>query len=119
MKNGNDDVLSQELRQNFSAMREIMEKESNQKKRKDAASTTADKDLQRKKYNVAVSTALAVEDELSRLRNGIAELEALLALQEGGELHIFPLLPAIVPCDGVRGCEGEDADKFDGKMVPG
>lgn len=119
MKNGNDDVLSQELRHNFSAMREIMEKESNQKKRKDASSMTAVDDLQSKKYNVAVSTALAVEDELSRLRNGIAELEALLAQQEVAGLHVFPSLPAIVPCDDVRGCEGEKADKFDGKMVPG
>jgi hypothetical protein len=119
MKDGNDDVLSQELRDNFSAMRAIIEQESNEKKRKDASSTTTVKDLQQKKYRVAVSTALAVEDELSRLRNGIAELEALLAQQEGGEFHVFPSLPAIVPCDDGRGFEGEDADKFDGKMVHG
>jgi hypothetical protein len=119
MKDDNADVLSQELRHSFCAMREIMEKESNQKKRKDSSSVTTVEDLQRKKYNVAVSTALAVEDELSRLRNGIAELEALLAQQEGDGLHVFPVLPAIVPCDDVRGCEGKDADKFDGKMVPG
>ena len=119
MEDGNNDVLSQELRHNFNAMREIIEKEDNQKKRKDAPSTTAAKDLQLKKYHVAVETALAVEDEVSRLRKGIAELEALLAQQEGEEAQFFPSLPAIVPSDDLQGCDGEDANKFDGNIVHG
>lgn len=119
MEDGNDDVLSQELRHNFNAMRDIIEQENNQKKRKEGPSTKAVKELQVKKYNVAVETALAVEEEVARLRNGIVELEALLAQQEEGDFQVFPLLPAIVPSDDNRGCEGEDADKFDGNMVHG
>lgn len=119
MKDGDDDdVLSPELRQNFETMRALI-KQDDSKKRKDAPQ---DDDLQAKKYQVAMKIALAVEDEMSRLRNGIAELEALVAQQEGGGFEAFPSLPPVVPSDDDEVevyDEVEEADKLDLKMVHG
>mmetsp|Transcript_3167 Transcript_3167/g.5203 ORF Transcript_3167/g.5203 Transcript_3167/m.5203 type:complete len:147 (-) Transcript_3167:123-563(-) len=120
------DVLSPELRENFDTMRALIRQE---KKRKDAPhdnQEVEDQLLQTKKRQVAVKTALAVEDEMSRLRNGIAELEALLAQQEQGgdfDAGLFHALPPIVPSEEddvaeVGNDEREDK-QLDGKMVHG
>lgn len=93
MKDGDDHVLSSELRENFDTMRDLIKQE---KKRKDAPS---DESFQAKKVQVALKTALAVEEEVLRLRNGIAELEAMLAREEGGEDVTFPALPPVVPSE--------------------
>jgi len=81
----NDDVLPPELRENFNKIRALLKQENISKKRTTPSMADDSKDLQAKKQKVAVETALAVEDEMSRLRNGIAELEALLAQQENVE----------------------------------
>lgn len=120
-KSSGADVLSPALRENFDTMRSLI---SQEKKRKDAPEAE-DEQLQAKKLQVAVKTALAVEDEMSRLRNGIAELEELLVQQEGGgaeHIRAFPSLPPIVPDDEMmedgRG-EAAESSKLDGKMVHG
>jgi hypothetical protein len=113
-----NDVLSPELRLHFRTMRRLIQQEEDaQRKRKDAPHQQLE-ELQLKKHQTAVKTALAVDDELSRLRNGIAELETLLAQQEGRDIiHEFPSLPPIVVSDQDDNL-GENADnKFDGKMV--
>jgi len=57
-------------------------------------------ELEAKKLQLAIKTAVAVENEMARLRNGIAELEALLEAQEaGGEVLEFPSLAPVVPSD--------------------
>lgn len=114
------DVLSPELRLHFHNMRRLIQQEEDaQKKRKDAPHQQQLEELQLKKHQTAVKTALAVDDELSRLRNGIAELETLLAQQEGRDIiHAFPSLPPIVVSDQVDNNLGENAEnKFDGNMV--
>lgn len=114
------DVLSPELRLHFHNMRRLIQQEEDaQKKRKDAPHQQQLEELQLKKHQTAVKTALAVDDELSRLRNGIAELETLLAQQEGRDMiHAFPSLPPIVVSDQVDNNLGENAEnKFDGNMV--
>lgn len=67
------------------------------------------RELQKQKFDLAVATAISVEGEISRLANGIAELEALLRSQEddsaamGHGAHMpdaaFPFLPLVVPPD--------------------
>mmetsp|Transcript_21647 Transcript_21647/g.24664 ORF Transcript_21647/g.24664 Transcript_21647/m.24664 type:complete len:100 (+) Transcript_21647:103-402(+) len=79
---GNDDVLSPQLKENFNKIRAIMKQEKISKRRTTPSMVDDCKDLQTKKQKIALETALAVEDEMSRLRNGIAELEALLAQHE-------------------------------------
>lgn len=64
---GDDDVLSQELKNNFDAVRTLLSSSSQQS---EAAETMATK------------TAMQAHEEISRLQNGIAELEALLKQQE-------------------------------------
>lgn len=123
-KGGEDDVLSPELRDNFETMRTLIRQEKKRKADKTVEDIAGDEQLQAKKLQVAVKTAVAVEDEMSRLRNGIAELEALLAQQGNGEDHeagMFPALPAIVPSDEGNAVEVEDDDQqhIDGKMVHG
>jgi len=76
------------------------------------------RELQKQKFDLAVATAISVEGEISRLANGIAELEALLrsqeedtaavaahgAQQQQQQQHMmpgaaFPFLPLVVPLD--------------------
>jgi hypothetical protein len=122
MQDGHDDndVLSPELRQHFNTMRRLIQQEEDaQKKRKDAPHQQLE-ELQLKKHQTAVETALAMDNELSRLRNGIAELEALLAQQEGRSIiHEFPSLPPIVVSDEVENFEEKAESKVDGKMIHG
>eukprot|EP00565_Helicotheca_tamesis_P005007 CAMPEP_0185725438 /NCGR_PEP_ID=MMETSP1171-20130828/1701_1 /TAXON_ID=374046 /ORGANISM="Helicotheca tamensis, Strain CCMP826" /LENGTH=211 /DNA_ID=CAMNT_0028393573 /DNA_START=885 /DNA_END=1520 /DNA_ORIENTATION=+ len=72
------------------------------------AFVTQRRELQKRKFDLAVATAISVEGEISRLANGIAELEALLRAQEDdaaapGNAHMpdatFPFLPPVVPPD--------------------
>jgi hypothetical protein len=117
-----DDVMSVKLRSNFEALRELSSLEKREEwnlstKRKEKVGDDNDNDddddvkdvdvmHQAKKYRLAVETALAVEDEISRLRNGIAELESLLSFQHHQQHYHhhhhhdlnmkFPSLPPIV-----------------------
>uniref|UniRef100_A0A6V1CPE2 Uncharacterized protein n=1 Tax=Thalassionema nitzschioides TaxID=33649 RepID=A0A6V1CPE2_9STRA len=77
-----DDVLSPKLKENFNKMRELLKKEDKMKKRNNPAEIEERKEAEAKKQRLAMETALAIEDETSRLRKGIAELEALLAQQD-------------------------------------
>ena len=83
---GDDDVLSQELKNNFNAVRDLL-------------SSNNENEAQ----TMAIKAALAAEDEIRRLQNGIAELEALLARQQREEeeqlpplVVAFPSLPPVV-----------------------
>lgn len=87
---GDDDVLSQELKNNFNAVRTLL----------DNNNTTA-------AQNMATKTAIQATEEISRLTNGIAELEALLAQQQEEQQQqqddsiplpvvAFPSLPPVV-----------------------
>jgi hypothetical protein len=80
---GDDDVLSQELKNNFNAVRSLL-------------ATSNEKEAQ----TMATKTAVAAEEEIRRLQNGIAELEALLAQQQHEEqpppVVAFPSLPPVV-----------------------
>ena len=95
---GDDDVLSKELKDNFDAVHHL----KNDGKEEAARA-------------MALKTALAVNDEISRLRNGIAELEALLAqqqqLQDNDDI-VFLSLPANI----VEDDEEKEASKT-GKLV--
>jgi hypothetical protein len=121
MKDGDDNVLSPELRRNFDTIKELVKQEEDAKKRKaDAAEAPAPhEEIHAKKFQVAIETAVAVEDEISRLRNGIAELEALLAREEGeGYLqNPFPSLPPVVPDDWEQEDNRCDSTKGEGGMV--
>mmetsp|Transcript_15905 Transcript_15905/g.23431 ORF Transcript_15905/g.23431 Transcript_15905/m.23431 type:complete len:146 (+) Transcript_15905:2875-3312(+) len=125
---GDGSVLSPELREHFDAMKalnnsrmgerqNVGESNENEKKRKDRSSDSnlpddEHEELETKRLQMATKTALVVEREMSRLQNGIAELEALLEQQEGGarqRLDAFPDLPPVVTVvrdeeeDGVQG----------------
>lgn len=114
-----DNVLPQELRENFENIQALMNSSSkavttseDSKKRKESSSADEDKetnDVEAKKLRMAIKTAIAVENEITRLRNGIAELETLLAEQEGGQVVAFPSLPPVVDAEESLG--GEDNDE--------
>lgn len=55
--------------------------------------------LEEQKIRLAAETAVACENEISRLARGVAELEELVAQQERGEAMSFriPTFPSIVP----------------------
>jgi hypothetical protein len=96
---GDDDVLSKELKDNFNAVRTLKQKDEQAAR------------------EMALKTALAADDAISRLHNGIAELEALLAqeLQQQEQDNawgiVFPSLPPIV----VE--EEEEPESKKGKLV--
>lgn len=57
-------------------------------------------ELENKKIEVALATALTAEEEISRLQSGIAELESLLLQDGDGNCNSdvpFPSLPYLVP----------------------
>lgn len=57
----------------------------------------SNEDIERRKCELAVATAIAVEAEISRLTGGIAELEALLGQNTAGnDAAAFPSLPSIL-----------------------
>ena len=55
--------------------------------------------LEQEKIKLAAETAVACENEISRLARGVAELEELLAQQERGEAMSvrIPTSPSIIP----------------------
>jgi len=122
-----DSVLSDEVRANFEAIQSIVRAQSRLKKENvisvfelsehahghkrsmgeggcpgedDVAFACKPdiQDLESRKRALAVTTAVALQNEISRLTNGIAELETLL-LQQGNvdpsEIE-FPILPTII-----------------------
>ena len=116
--NTTNSVLPEELQRNFACMRAMVDEGyGNGRKRKDTVTNTASEksmaeedspeevtelektEFESKKLRMAIRTAVAVENEVSRLRNGIIEMEALLARQQGGEVVSFPSLPPVVASD--------------------
>lgn len=104
-------VLPPELKAKFKqirdishAQRQLQEKEGkeNDGKLVDDGETVAS-DLEQRKLRIAVETAVACENEISRLAKGVAELEELLARQEGEAIDpvaiSFPSLPSFIPND--------------------
>ena len=121
----NHGAISDELRQNFEAMKEIWRLAD----RESGADSAVLEELRHKERAQAIETALAVESEIAKWRMGIAELEAMLAAdseeaesalsyheaeqqvsndeQLGGGAHDFPvaairfptLPPFVVPDD--------------------
>jgi hypothetical protein len=124
----NRTVLPDELRENFEVMTSVWRQSLR-------ASGGESKELSRKEREKAVETAIAVDAEINRWQNGIAELEAFLSEQEGrqdysdddydeedaesnhgGHLpqpprnaNVFPLLPPVIPPED----DGEDCDSDD------
>jgi hypothetical protein len=95
------DILSNELREQFEAMKAVWrqakresslsddEEEGGKGNDKDVCETVQHReDLKRKERETAVETALAVDAEIARWQNGIADLEALLAAEEEEDSHI-------------------------------
>lgn len=80
-----DASLPQELQDRFAKVRSLMRLEavandgSNDDHEQDA-------ELKRKQQEAALDTAKAVHDEMTRLQNGIAELEAMYATQQRQQL---------------------------------
>jgi len=73
-KNNGPQVLSQDLRDRFSKVRSLLRQQS-------TAEDTA-VELRQKQEQAALATAQAVQDEVMRLQNGIAELEAMYDQQQ-------------------------------------
>jgi len=71
-------VLSQELRESFESMKAVWRQAGRYNDEESAAS----EELKRKERDQAVETALAIESEVCKWQNGIAELEAMLAAEE-------------------------------------
>jgi hypothetical protein len=84
-------VLSDELREQFESMKTVWR---HAKRASSGESFVQDgllssQELKRKERKTAVETALAVEKEISRWKNGIAELEAMLAAEEDCSLDDY------------------------------
>lgn len=73
--------------------------------------------LESRKRTLAMATSVAVQDEISRMTNGIAELEALLLQQGNGvdpsEIE-FPALPTVIVEDDEE--EGQEKDSRRGEV---
>lgn len=73
--------------------------------------------LESRKRTLAMATSVAVQDEISRMTNGIAELEALLLQQGNGvdpsEIE-FPVLPTVIVEDDAE--EGQAKDSGSGEF---
>ena len=78
--NGSRSVLPPEIRDRFETMKSMWR----QSRRQGQEGSTSDETevLKRKQREMAVETALAVDYEISRLQGGIAELEALLNVED-------------------------------------
>ena len=129
----NDDnnrtALPDELRENFEAMTSVWRQALR-------ASGEEAKDLRRREREKAVETAIAVDAEINRWQNGIAELEALLSEQEGRQDYsddeeeedaesnhgghlpqpqrnafVFPRPPPVIPPeDDGENCDSDDSN---------
>mmetsp|Transcript_28516 Transcript_28516/g.40070 ORF Transcript_28516/g.40070 Transcript_28516/m.40070 type:complete len:174 (+) Transcript_28516:386-907(+) len=135
---GDDDVLSKEIKDNFNAIRSALGNTSPTNSAESSSSSanegspaafatkTEDSSSRKRKSpsqdtteQIAVRTAVAVENEMSRLKSGIAELEALLAATSEVENDIpdlegvsFPSLPPVVP-DDIHDDPDEESDDED------
>lgn len=93
---GHDAILSDELRDQFESMKSIW-RQARRGRNDEGSSSSNDssetrerrvrvrEDLKRKEREVAVETAIKVQNEISTWKNGIADLEALLAAEEEQE----------------------------------
>lgn len=86
--NNNDAILSDDLRDQFETMKSVWRQARRGDVDSDSSSNTTvtRKDLKRKERDTAVETAIKVDNEINQWRNGIADLEALLAAEEESEL---------------------------------
>lgn len=116
---GGNTVLSNELRERFETMQTVW-----RRARRSSGDDVAE--LRRKEQRVALDTAVAIESEMRMWQNGIAELEAMLAEEEGNEDHDyasyeeiqvqpleavrFPSLPPVIPADeeDIDNCDAEE-----------
>lgn len=103
-------ILSHKLKRSFEAVHRIhlsqkrLKIENLEKKLDDDGNGEAnesekeeEEDLDAKKLNAAVAAAVAAESEISKLMNGIEELESILLSQESSEANDelkFPTLPS-------------------------
>ena len=83
---GEDQVLPQEIKDRFSKVRSLLREKATSND-DDAAAA-----LKRKQEAAALEAARAVEEEMARLQNGIAELEAMYAMQQQQQIDQL-LLP--------------------------
>lgn len=94
----NDGILSAELRDQFESMKSIWRQARRGHNEQGSSSSTDSsqtkerrirlrEDLKRKEREVAVETAIKVQNEIATWQNGIADLEALLAAEEEQELN--------------------------------
>lgn len=93
---GNDVVLSAELREQFETMKSIW-RQARRGQDDDRSSSSTDntdtrerrirvcQELRRKEREIAVETAIKVQNEIEKWQNGIADLEDLLAAEEEQE----------------------------------
>lgn len=114
-----DDSMPSSIRKQFETLKNLDDEKQKRKHNDDTTDHTDDDDdesLQQKKRRVAVSTAISVENEVARLRNGIAELEARLFQQQqapaANNEHVallpFPALPPVVAAHVVPDVVVED-----------
>ena len=109
-QNGRTSVLSKDLRERFESVKAV--RRSVQR----STGSSEEEELKRKERGVAAETALAIESEIKMWQNGIAELEAILARENGEEedqeedfeedsnvrprqVIRFPILPPVIPAD--------------------
>ena len=71
---GGEGVLTHELRESFEAMKAIWRQAG-----RDNEDSAANEELKRKMREHAIETALAVDSEVTKWQNGVAELEAMLS----------------------------------------
>merc|ERR1719458_392219 len=98
-----DNVMSPQLRANFEALRKLkqqrdeeglgVEDEGRPKKRNNTGQDATESNSDQAQA-LAVSTFFMMEDEISRMQNAVAELEALLAATRGRrtqqqQTHVF------------------------------
>lgn len=105
--NGRTSVLSKHLKDQFEAMKSLQ-------RTMKRSTRNEEEELKRKERGVALKTAVAIESEITMWQNGIAELEAIIAREDGeeevedieDESHFrpiqvirFPTLPPVIPAE--------------------
>lgn len=134
-----DGVLSSELKENFEAVRATIRAQHRLKQQEGSSTGNSElsnaargagekkrsleppsgitemERLEGEKADLALATAQAVEREISRMANGVAELEAMLLAQQNAEsvdanndyldAVVFPTLPSVVPDEPDEGLQ--------------